>query len=68
MNPNGRCNLIVGWVTSMFNKSVLFTFVFLGNIELLAYLCNFDLLTKTNVGGLVLGITCIGVGNAFASS
>jgi hypothetical protein len=68
MNPNGRCNLSVGWVTSMFNKSNLFSFVFLGDIELLTYSCNFDLLTKTNVRGLVHGITCIRVGNAFASS
>jgi hypothetical protein len=68
MNPNGKCNPSVCWVTSMFNKLVLFTFIFLGDIELLTYLCNFDLLTKTNVGGLVLGITCIQVGNAFASN
>jgi hypothetical protein len=58
MNPNGRCNVSVGSVTSMFNKLVRFILVLLGDIELLAYLCNFDLLTKTNVSGLVLGITC----------
>lgn len=46
MNSNGRCNLSVGWVTSMFNKLVLFTFVLLRDIKLLTYLCNFDLLTK----------------------